>query len=216
LVKIIRDFSHKILWAKHLLTDAGLLYLLKQIPEALFLKRNFYILVYELNRLNIKTNKVSLPGKWLVVNNDFKSLDLIRKKNPNLPTEFFFDKIDGCCEFFMTIVDSNGSQKPVSICWLYNNQYTNRVIRLKPDEIEIKHVITLTEFRNTGIFSNMLEQVMLGIHAKGYKRVVSLIEVDNKPSIIVFQKYGFSIIKKWSFRKVMGLQVSPLFSTSQR
>lgn len=212
MVKIVKVFTHKFLWAKYLLNNAGLLYLLKQIPDTLFLKRNFYILVYELNRLNNNMNKVRLPEKWRIVNNDFKLLDLVREKFPNLPAEFFFDRIDGCSEFFMMMVESKGIQKPVSICWLYNNQLPNYVIRLKLDEIEMKHIITLPKFRNLGIFSKMLNRMMTDLQIKGYKRVVSLIEINNKPSLKVFQRYGFEIITKWTFRKFLGVSVSPIFS----
>jgi ribosomal protein S18 acetylase RimI-like enzyme len=200
---------HKSRWAIQIFKKEGLFYLIKTIPESLFLKRDFYILVYELNE---KMKDSKFPNNWKLVNNDFDLLDHYRKIDPNLPPEFYFDRIDGCREFYMLIIKNNGDYQPASICWLYNNQYVNRVIKLKNNEIEMKHIITLPEFRNIGIFSKMLYKMMIEIRSKGCKRVVSLIEKNNTASLTIFQRYGFSILVEWTFRKIIGLRVSPLFS----
>lgn len=205
-----RALIHKLFWAVRAVKREGVLHFMALVRESLFLKRDFYILIYDINT-NLK--KIVFPDYWKIVHNDFELLSQCRETFPDLPIEFYFDRLDGSMEFYMVLVRNDQFYCPASICWLYTNEHINRVIKLKNNEVEIKHVATLTQFRNKGIFSKMLEWILIDLQTSGNKRAVSVIEINNVPSMKIFRRQGFSVVKKFRFCKILGFRISPLFST---
>lgn len=104
----------------------------------------------------------------------------------------------------MMVTDIQKNPQTVAICWLYSNKFINRILRLGDDELEIKHVLTLKKYRNSGFFSKMLEHVVLDLSDKEYKRLYSVVEVSNHPLLKAFKKLGFFNIKNGLYVKQLG------------
>jgi len=215
MIRLLTALKHKILWAQKLIKTEGVLYLLRQLPETLLLKRDFFIFGLDVDEHIGKTKTVSLTEGWDIVHNDFIMLENFKRTIPNLPVEFSFGTIDGCKDFYMMTMSSNRGIEPMAIGWIYNNKCINRVINLMNDEAEIKHCVTLGKFRKNGVFSTLLAYILTDIEKSKYKRLFSVIEVNNEPSIRTFKKCGFTLYRKWIFRKLLGMRISPLFSTGQ-
>ena len=150
-----------------------------------------------------------------IIESDLTQLEHYRKKYPDLPESFHYDKIDGVKNYFMVVIVEENKKIPASICWLYTNRIINRVVLLKSDEAEIKHALTLKKYRGKNVFSKLLEYAIYKANKKGYKRLYSIIEKNNKISKKVFQKCGFEVVSKINLKKLFGLRMSKLYFTPE-
>jgi len=189
----------------------GFGYLVRQIPEALFLKRTFYVLEYDLDKA---APLDGVPNNWEIRKNDIDYLEYCRQSLGRLPLEFNYDKIDKCDHFYILSIKNEKNPKPAAICWIYNNRLINRVIKLKDNEVELKHGITLDEHRGLGMFTILVKAMLYDLKTMGYKKTVNIIEEHNDASLTIFRnKYKFEITGKKTLRKIAGITVSKRYES---
>ena len=210
--KLISNFRHRFIWTINVLKTNGLKALFQGIIDFIYLKRDIYILIFDLST-SFYSPKNNMEIK--IIRNDFDILKRIRSLNPNLPAEFYFDQIDGCKQFYLLVLKNNNELEPAAICWIYDYKEFNKILFLKKYEVEFKHGITLEKYRGRGLFTTLLYYMLEDLKNRGFERIVNIIETHNKASIKIHQNIGFKIIKKWTFKKVFGVTLSKKFSTSQ-
>lgn len=209
--KLTQQFSYRIIWAYNILRKKGFKPLFGVFLEFLYLKRECYIMIYNLGK---SLERPLCDKKIQIINNDFNILNHVRKENPDLPIEFYYDQIDGCDQFYLLLIEQNNKTEPASIGWVYDDNKNNRFIKLCKDEIEFKHVFVLEKFRRKKLFTIQTYYMLNDLKSKGFKSVVNLVEAHNSASLNAHQNLGFEIASKWTFRKFLGIRFSK-FSTAQ-
>ena len=98
-------------------------------------------------------------------------------------------------------------EQPVAYGW-FTPKVDPRVERtyvpLSRDEIFIFDLFTRPAFRRQGIQSALLRHILELGQEKGYKRALSLIAVNNTPSLNLHEKLGFRTICRFTKIRVLG------------
>jgi ribosomal protein S18 acetylase RimI-like enzyme len=78
-------------------------------------------------------------------------------------------------------------------------------VPLAQDEIFVFDLFTMPTFRCQGIQSALFQQMLQLARKRGYKRALSLVMVDNLPSLNLHDKLGFQVISRFTKVRVLGL-----------
>ena len=78
-------------------------------------------------------------------------------------------------------------------------------VPLAADEIFIFDLFTQPDFRRRGIQSQVLHRILTLGREKGLTRALSLVAVDNHPSLKLHEKHGFTVISRFTKRRMLGL-----------
>jgi L-amino acid N-acyltransferase YncA len=78
-------------------------------------------------------------------------------------------------------------------------------VPLAQDEIFIFDLFTRPAFRHRGIQSVLLQYMLELARKRGYKRALSLVVVDNVPSLNLHDKLGFQVVSRFTKVRVLGL-----------
>lgn len=73
-------------------------------------------------------------------------------------------------------------------------------VPLSEGDIYIFDLYTLPDFRRQGIQGRLVKEMLNLAGAEGYKRALSLVSIDNIPSIRLHEKLGFEVLSR--FRKI--------------
>ena len=79
----------------------------------------------------------------------------------------------------------------------------NKTYSIPAKSIYIYNVRTTKNYRNKGIFSNLLRFTCEKIKSENYKYIYTTILTDNLQSIKVFKKYGFTNIEIIKYKKIL-------------
>jgi ribosomal protein S18 acetylase RimI-like enzyme len=78
-------------------------------------------------------------------------------------------------------------------------------VPLAADEIFVYDLYTRPAFRRQGIQSGLLQHILELAGKRGCKRALSLVEVDNDPSVNLHEKLGFQVISRFTKVRILGL-----------
>lgn len=74
---------------------------------------------------------------------------------------------------------------------IWRGMVLGRTREARDDEFLIAHVAVFEQFRRKGIATAFLDRAVAEAKKVGFNRVVLEVEIDNKPAIECYQRYGF-------------------------
>jgi ribosomal protein S18 acetylase RimI-like enzyme len=169
------------------------------------------LIIYSYNLRNISNDAPSELIGYDISKGTITDLeDAKRSVNP-LPWEFQCNFFDNITDFFIA-KNSNGIQH---ISWIYYAEDHNRILKLGTSDAEIKFCLTLPEARGKGLYPKVINAILGYLRDKGMTHVFMCVHKDNTSSIRGIEKAGFERVAALTLRKVLGLQVSKRFVTSE-
>jgi len=132
-----------------------------------------------------KEESIDLPG-IIFSTPTFKELDRLRI-GKNLPREFYcdqFHRVSQCC---IALVEGELAY----IHWVYRRGDFSRFLNLGEDSAEINYVITLSQFRGSGISTAAFKYSMQHLKREGIKNLFAVIHNENIASLKSFNRAGF-------------------------
>ena len=103
------------------------------------------------------------------------------------PSQFFQDVVDGvdtCAVVFH-------GRDIAGLIWVYDFQHSSRLFSLGPHEVELNQGIILRQFREAGLFRDLLVFACAALRERGVRRVFAMVHADNWRSLRAFRAVGF-------------------------
>lgn len=167
------------------------------------------LLIYTYNLKHFTKEASTELTDYDVSKGTLTDLETVKKPINPIPWEFQCNIFDKVTDFFVA-KDSNGIK---CICWIYYSEDHNRILKLGPNEAEIKFCLTLPEARGKGLYPAVINAILKYLKDNGLANVYMCVHKDNKSSIRGIEKAGFERVSALSFCKLLGFQISKRFAT---
>ncbi len=169
------------------------------------------LLVYAIHLPGLITMPAPDILEYKIAKGTFTDLEHARNQLKPVPWEFQCDLFDNVCDYFVA-KDSTGVK---CICWIYYSSDHNRILKLGPNDAEIKFCLTLPEARGQGLYPVVINAIKAYLSEKGLLRVYMCVHKENKPSIRGIEKAGFVCVGSLKLRKVLGVQISKRYVAAE-
>ena len=116
-----------------------------------------------------------------------EELDGWRRQLANPPSQFFQDRVDGvdlCAAVFV-------KGQIAGLIWVYDVHHASRLFTLGPVEAELNQGIILRQFREVGLFRDLLDFACAALRRRGVRRVLAMVHAENWRSLRAFRAVGF-------------------------
>lgn len=119
-----------------------------------------------------------------------------------VPSDFLADLTHGLDWFYLGFWNDDLGH----ITWIADARKacTTSDLVLQADEVEVRNVHTLPEFRGKHLFSHTLAVALKDLQSSGIRRVYAHVNVGNAASLNGFLKAGFQPIERLTIRRVLG------------
>jgi RimJ/RimL family protein N-acetyltransferase len=180
------------------------------ILRSLFKRENILIYVKELVSAIQVQSLSNQDGS--IIKGEREDIERLRRSMQRPFWEFSCDLYDGVRDYF--IYKKNDTIGHIS--WIYYKNDPNRIIKLGDNQVEIKHCLTLPQFRGQGIYPATLIQIQKYLKDKRYQNVFISVKDDNAASIRGIEKAGFKFTAKINLVKLFGIQLSRRYVADHR
>jgi hypothetical protein len=117
-----------------------------------------------------------------------------------LHEDFYVDELYGVKHFYLAFWDN----KLAHISWVFSSRDRTPLISLKPNQVEIRHVRTLEQYRGHRIFTYALSIIVEELRSQGVDEIYSHVLDRNWPSHRAFIDSGFRATGFVDFRLALG------------
>jgi RimJ/RimL family protein N-acetyltransferase len=128
-----------------------------------------------------------------------EQLGAIRKKTI-LPAAFYRDLVEtvqGC-------VLATMNERAIGIAWLYDYSEPGPFLSLVPGDVVLKHLYVVKPFRGQDIASKIVNRACLLGRDLGFRKMYSVVRVNNHPSEAVFKHSGFKRVAEFRRSTIFG------------
>jgi ribosomal protein S18 acetylase RimI-like enzyme len=116
-----------------------------------------------------------------------RELEGWRRRHADAPSQFFQDLVDGvetCAAVFL-------KGDIAGLIWVYDFQHPSRLFNLGPLEVELNQGIILRQYREAGLFRDLLAFACRALQERGVRRALAMVHEDNWRSLRAFRAVGF-------------------------
>ena len=141
------------------------------------------------------------PGPLTVREGTLEALRRFRDTTPDLPVQFYEDRLHGARMFYLGLWDGAIAH----ISWVFESGDRTPQIALVPGEVELNGAYTRKPFRGRGLLPAVERGIIRDLKARGYRTVYTHVAVDNAPSLRGVAKAGFRPVGVLTWRWILGL-----------
>lgn len=129
-----------------------------------------------------------------------EDLKTCRRRETNLPIEFYRDEIDGIDSCVLVKV----GERLAAIAWIYYHHQPGHFLKMSSGEAEIRSVFSLPDFRGQGLAKAVVAAASSWLRNIGCHSVYAVIHFQNTASLKAFQAAGFKKIAEIHRRPLFG------------
>jgi GNAT superfamily N-acetyltransferase len=167
--------------------------LLKQVRQLVLSSAEFVILACSIeNPGNIPEPRIPVELRRGLPEDIDKLGDLVSPSSLK-----YFKYLFSCDGLFCFVATHEG--RIIACCWASTRFAPDRTryhLNLAPWEAYVHNSYTAPEYRRLGVMSSLIAYRSMWLHNKGYRRLISLIDPNNVPSLRMDQKMGFQEIDR--------------------
>lgn len=141
------------------------------------------------------------PGSLTVREGTLEELRRFRDSTPELPVQFYEDRLHGARTFYLGFWDGEIAH----VSWVFESCDRTPQVVLGPGEVELNGAYTRKPFRGRGLLPAVERGIIRGLKARGYRTVYTHVAVDNVASLRGVAKAGFRPVGVLTWRWIAGV-----------